>query len=573
MDRARVRERGCAPILDRSAASGRKTGPVAPVRSARNRRIAIAGLSAVIVLSLLLFSAPFISESKNAKAQSHTLRTPIVIDGDGDFTAANGVVGGAGSEADPYVISGWEIRVTTGSGMTVSNTISHFVISDVHVNATYTFVDQQYAVYMYNVSNGQVKDSLLNNTPYGVHVELSKNCSVHHNQIYSCNRKAVEMASCDRVNVVGNDILAANGVMASIITNSTVSLNTFSFTEMAVSLSDAADIVVRQNRMLSCGYAVMVSGGRGIVITGNNATDGFYGVYLFTCWDVNVSGNDISRSSASGISSSGEPTNVTFIYNRVRNSMYSGYMVDGADGVVVRENLFENNTVIFAYNGGGVTITSGKNMTFFHNDFVTNTGAQAQDMYGPENRWNETYPVGGNYWSDYAGPDSKSGPLQDQPGADGLGDVEYVIDADSIDNYPLWDPYYINSRPVALFTVTPYAGMPGQMLELNGSSSSDPDSGCGDGVREWRWDLDGDGNWDTDKSSENVTNHQYLTPGNYTAILEVTDSHGLTSLCQVQITISGTVIPEFGAVVLPVAGLLAVVGCAAVFSRREQGRA
>lgn len=50
-------------------------------------------------------------------------------------------------------------------------------------------------------------------------------------------------------------------------------------------------------------------------------------------------------------------------------------------------------------------------------------------------------PSGGNYWSDYVGIDVKSGPNQDQPEGDGIGDISYMIDASNTDSYPRMLPY------------------------------------------------------------------------------------------------------------------------------------
>lgn len=52
-------------------------------------------------------------------------------------------------------------------------------------------------------------------------------------------------------------------------------------------------------------------------------------------------------------------------------------------------------------------------------------------------RWDNGYPSGANYWSDYTGIDKLSGPSQDQPGSDGIGDTPYTIDTDNKDTYPL----------------------------------------------------------------------------------------------------------------------------------------
>jgi len=80
------------------------------------------------------------------------------------------------------------------------------------------------------------------------------------------------------------------------------------------------------------------------------------------------------------------------------------------------------------------------NNKFCHNNFITNT--EQVHLYHPfKILWDDGYPSGGNYWSDYTGVDVKSGPNQEQPGSDGIGDTAYVIDADNRDNYPLVNPW------------------------------------------------------------------------------------------------------------------------------------
>jgi len=64
--------------------------------------------------------------------------TPILIDGDGGFTSANGVRSGTGIATDPYVISDWDIDASTstfGSGILMRHTTAHFVIRNVYVHS------------------------------------------------------------------------------------------------------------------------------------------------------------------------------------------------------------------------------------------------------------------------------------------------------------------------------------------------------------------------------------------------------------------------------------------------------
>jgi len=80
----------------------------------------------------------------------------------------------------------------------------------------------------------------------------------------------------------------------------------------------------------------------------------------------------------------------------------------------------------------------GENNKFYHNNFLNNS-ENVQVYYVPyyENEWDDGYPSGGNYWSDYAGVDSFSGPYQNAAGSDGIGDTSYIIDENNLDRYPL----------------------------------------------------------------------------------------------------------------------------------------
>ena len=92
--------------------------------NATNRRILIPLLFLVSVLGFAL-------------AASAVPREPISILGNADFVEENGVVGGTGTQDDPYVIAGWEIEPGPDAlyGVRIENTTSHFLLRGVQVRA------------------------------------------------------------------------------------------------------------------------------------------------------------------------------------------------------------------------------------------------------------------------------------------------------------------------------------------------------------------------------------------------------------------------------------------------------
>ena len=97
--------------------------------------------------------------------------------------------------------------------------------------------------------------------------------------------------------------------------------------------------------------------------------------------------------------------------------------------------IWENTIQDYTYGVGNEWADDNE---IYYNNFIDNT-RQAYD--GGVCIWDQGYPSGGNYWNDHTGPDSFQGPAQATPGSDGIVDTPYILDGDSLDNYPLADPY------------------------------------------------------------------------------------------------------------------------------------
>jgi parallel beta-helix repeat protein len=117
-----------------------------------------------------------------------------------------------------------------------------------------------------------------------------------------------------------------------------------------------------------------------------------------------------------------------------------------------------------------------------HNNFINNN----QNVFDEgKNIWDNGYPSGGNFWDDYTGSDTFSGPGQNIPGSDGIGDIPYSVPVGNRDNYPLMHPRspyvcgdasgdgVINSADVVYLINYVYANGPAPPLLPIGDANSD----------------------------------------------------------------------------------------------------
>lgn len=121
----------------------------------------------------------------------------------------------------------------------------------------------------------------------------------------------------------------------------------------------------------------------------------------------------------------------------VWNSQYGLYFY----GFIEKFNNIYNNDIY--HNTYGIYSRTGNtiNNTIYHNNVINNTQKNAYDE--GINKWDNGYPSGGNFWNNYNGSDSFSGPGQNISGSDGIGDTPYNITGHTPpnkDRYPLMVP-------------------------------------------------------------------------------------------------------------------------------------
>jgi len=132
----------------------------------------------------------------------------------------------------------------------------------------------------------------------------------------------------------------------------------------------------------------------------------------------------------------------------------TGIMLDNSPN-----NKITNCSIIMC--NRAIYYSHSANNRAFHNNFILNDD-EPFDFSGG-NYYDNGYPNGGNYWSDYEGNDSFSGPNQNLANSDGIGDTPclniYTTTAQrndgwGVDNYPLMKHKSWETTPPLIYPVT-----------------------------------------------------------------------------------------------------------------------
>ena len=170
----------------------------------------------------------------------------------------------------------------------------------------------------------------------------------------------------------------------------------------------------------------------------NNITNNHEGIWLYSSFNNSICGNSLENNDEGIALESSSRNNIGG--NNIANSFFGVSLIESSFKNSVSGNNITNNE-------HGIMLDSSSNNAIYHNNL--NNTIQVYSL-GSNNVWDDGYPSGGNYWSDYNGTDLYSGPYQNETSNDGIGDVAYTIDANNTDRYPLMAPYGMSTFVVNL---------------------------------------------------------------------------------------------------------------------------
>jgi len=306
----------------------------------------------LLIVSMFVAAAFAVGVSVTGDTGSRDFVThdPITIAGDADFTAVNGVVEGAGTEGDPYEITGWTITASSGNAITISDTTKFVTIEFSHI-----------------------KD--VGGSNYGISITNAANVDIQHN-VFEGNANAIYLKTVNDVQVDYNTFIDnARGVIMDDVTNADVDYNTFSGSTTSITMKGSEITKSKDNNI---DYNTIIGGDVGVMVKRSKSFNIDYNMISGATTAVSI--EEISSSDIDYNCMCGGTTGVDAKSTESLNIDYNCFRDFTSYAIVSMTSATNNiNNNVFKNNGG--------------------SGKQAKATAVTADDWDN------NYWSDHSTTD------------------------------------------------------------------------------------------------------------------------------------------------------------------------
>jgi parallel beta-helix repeat protein len=352
---------------------------------------------------------------------TYTLTSDITSSGDGIVVERDSIiVDGTGHTLHGPRFNGYGIIVALRSNVGIRNLNIKEFSSGIVVSASTntsisgnTIANCTDGIILYGSFNNTISANHLSaHSNYGIKLDgYSSNNAVSSNNITACGSIGILLyVYSDSNTISGNHVANCSagieliGSSNNMISENTITNNLGIYLDGFSTGEYSSNNTIVGNTITAGNYGILLDArSHNSAITGNHIVGNNNGIYIYRSGSGAISENNITDNSVRGI-----------------------YIVESS-GNTISENNIKNNLY-------GVELQDAPANQIFHNNFLNNA-FQALAFDSPTSTWDDGYPAGGNYWSDYTGVDAYSGPNQDQPGSDSIGDTSYLFDY-SQDRYP-----------------------------------------------------------------------------------------------------------------------------------------
>ena len=329
-----------------------------------------------------------------------------------------------------------------------------------------------------------ITENVISNCTYGGFYNAANYNNIRRNNISAIAVEGIWLQDQASYNVVAENNLINNTVAIRLQGpnyNNTLSRNVITGAEYGIKIQNyarytrIADNIIVNNRAGSDSWraGIRLEYARDSIINSNIITGNYYGVLLYSYSpDISVYGNNITCNEFGVRLASGGSNYVNISGNMIMNNR--GYGV-GLTGFGVGSNYATISGNVIVNNSDGIALGQSSNFNtisdnrismnqygfyieystqnLIHGNDIMNNSQQTYIAAGSFNTWDDGYPSGGNYWSDYEGVDVMNGAGQNLTGSDGIGDKPRIIGT-NVDNYPLMKPRSWNAHDISVTSFT-----------------------------------------------------------------------------------------------------------------------
>jgi parallel beta-helix repeat protein len=301
-------------------------------------------------------------------------------------------------------------------------------------NATYMFTDDIHDSIVVERSNIIVDGNghILNGSGslmYGFNLTSVSNVTIKNVEVKAFER-GISLDTSSNNTISGNNITgnSNSGIYLLFSHDNTILSNTFSSNQLACInlMTSHYNTILKNTDFSDSPYGVLLwASHRNIVSENIILSPSDQGIAMGYSDANHILNNTISNT-ATGIEIQQICNNSIIANNKISESEYYGIYIE-SQYEETRYNVILDNNI--THNRIGIKITRLSGNVIYYNNFVDNTDQSS--ISDSTNIWNDGYPTGGNYWSDYTGVDSNH---------DGIGDSWYNIAENNADDYPLMGP-------------------------------------------------------------------------------------------------------------------------------------
>lgn len=332
-------------------------------------------------------------------------------------------------DGDVYTLSG---NITSDvNGLVIER--SNMTLDGAGYTVQGTGVLYSKGVYLYGTHNVTVKNITIAAFSYGIFLNSSSDNTICKNSITS-NWDGIYLWLSSNRNVIVENNVTSNALLGMYVyssSNNNITRNRFA------------------DNSQSGIYLDWFSSGNSI--SGNSITaNSQYGIYSYWYTSNNsIFENNITANQYTGVSLGYFSDRNTISRNNIVSNLNRGLIFSSFSdyNIISQNNITEsmfgidlhyssNNIIkanIIAENSQfGARLFDSSNDSIYHNNFANNTNQVYLERSASS--WNDSYPLSGNYWSDYSGADANG---------DGMGDAPYAVNEKNIDYYPLMHPWAV----------------------------------------------------------------------------------------------------------------------------------